>query len=182
MRPSASRITRKCLKCFDVHTRCKDLESFLVQHPSRANHERRNRRGYYTCTSSTDWRTPVLTHLISRVSRGRLAWSPHDPDEDGLGLVRRSLIRVEFESGPHMYSFDWDRLACRCLLDVHLNTFTHHGSDTILEPQVGHHLHIKISLISFSQVPIELVHVIILDLILEKWIALRLGRPRSLPR
>ena len=32
VRPSASRITQKCWLCFDVHSRSKNLESFLVHH------------------------------------------------------------------------------------------------------------------------------------------------------
>ena len=34
----------------------------------------------------------------------------HGPDEDGLERVPRSFFGLEFESGPHMNSFDWDRL------------------------------------------------------------------------
>ena len=47
----------------------------------------------------------------------------------------------------------------QCLLKVHLNTFAVMRSDSFVEPQEGHHFDIKVSLISISQIPIELVHV-----------------------
>ena len=61
----------------------------------------------------------------------------HRTNEHGLGLVPRSLFRIEFESGPHVYTFDWDRLAGQCLLQMELNTFTFVRSDLFVSPGLG---------------------------------------------
>ena len=59
----------------------------------------------------------------------------HRTNEDGLGVIPKSLSRIEFESGPHVYSFDLDRLAGQCLLQIELNTFTLIRSDLFVKPQ-----------------------------------------------
>ena len=88
---------------------------------------------------------------------------PHRTGENGLGLVPWSLFWMEFESGAHVYISEFDRRTGQSLLEIQLNTFTHHGSDPLLEPQEDQHLDIEVPLIAVSEAPIEHVQVIQFD-------------------
>ena len=95
-------------------------------------------------------RSPVSTHLMSNVSRGRPACSLIGPMKICLGLDPRSRFSGSSSGGPHIHAFDWERVACQRLLQVQLNPFTDDGSDLLREPQQDQHLEIRIPLIAVS--------------------------------
>ena len=95
-------------------------------------------------------RSPVSTHLMSNVSRGRPACSLIETMKICVGLDPGSRFSGSSSGGPHMHPFDWERVACERLLEVQRNPYTDDGSDLLLEPQQVHHLDIKIPLIAVS--------------------------------
>ena len=87
----------------------------------------------------------------------------HHAQEYRLRFIPKSLYWVQLESDPHMYTFEWDRITGKALLDVIQILLSHHGSDSLFEPQEDHHLGVKYPLVNVSQFPVEHVQVILLQ-------------------
>ena len=88
--------------------------------------------------------------------------SPHSDVKDFMWKSGMLPCHCE-EDGPHIRTFEKERLACQALLEVWLNPFVNHGSDPVFETQHRPSSSCqKMSLISNGQVPIEHVQIILL--------------------